>query len=52
MSHKFNRESFNKKIEAKVELELPHDPPKNVPEIRERLYKVEQYLGLVQNTEE
>lgn len=44
--HKFKREELEKKVVARDTLELPHEPPKNVPEVRDRLYLVEKYLGL------
>jgi hypothetical protein len=55
MSHKLNKREFDARkadqIEARDTLELPHKPPKNVPEMRDRLYLVEQYLGLAVDEE-
>lgn len=50
--HKFKREKLELKRDARDELELPHDEPKNVPELRERLYHVELYLGLALTVED
>lgn len=48
MPNKFDRIDFEKRKEARNSLDEPHTPPKNVPELRERVYEIEKILGIVE----
>jgi len=51
MAHKFNSVDWNAKKQAKQDLDQPHTPPTSVPQLRERVDKIERILNVVPNEE-
>lgn len=47
---KFNRKEYNKKKNARIDLNKPHAKSNSIPDLRDRLAKVEEVLAIKQET--
>ena len=47
--HRFNREAWEAKKQAKQDLDQPHTPPNSVPALRDRVDKIERILNVKPN---
>ena len=46
---KFDPVAYNAKKQAKEDLDQAHTPPNSIPDLRERVYKIERILNVTPN---